>query len=85
VDQSPCIDRTSSRGVSNGRGGTDRYPRITKNPVITAHFARKRAAGKSNMTAVGHCMSKAISIDCSVWRNSADLDPTGARGLDKNL
>ena len=48
---------------------------ITHNPVITAHYARKRAAGKSKMNAVGHCMRKALSLVWGVWRNGADFDP----------
>ncbi len=31
---------------------------ITHNPVIKAHYERKRAAGKSKMNALGHCMSQ---------------------------
>jgi transposase len=53
---------------------------IRYNPVISAHYARKRAAGKSKMNALGHCMSKALSIVWGVWRNGQDFDPTwGAR------
>lgn len=48
---------------------------ITHNPVITAHYARKRAAGKSKMNAVGHCMRKALSLVWGVWRNGHDFDP----------
>jgi RNA polymerase sigma factor (sigma-70 family) len=33
---------------------------VTHNPVIRAHYERKRAAGKSKMNALGHCMSKAL-------------------------
>ena len=44
-------------------------------PVIAAHYERKRAAGKSKMNAVGHCMSKALSLVCGVWRNGTDLHP----------
>jgi transposase len=55
---------------------------ITHNPVIRAHYARKRAAGKSKMNALGHCMRKALSLVWGVWRNGADFDPNwGARGL----
>jgi transposase len=49
---------------------------IRHNPVIAAHYERKRAAGKSKMNALGHCMSKALSIVWGVWRNQADFDPT---------
>jgi transposase len=48
---------------------------ITHNPVIKAHYERKRAAGKSKMNALGHCMSKALSLVWGVWRNGADWDP----------
>ncbi len=48
---------------------------IQHNPVIAAHYARKRAAGKSKMNALGHCMRKALSIVWGVWRNGADFDP----------
>lgn len=48
---------------------------ITHNPVITAHYQRKRAAGKSKMNAVGHCMRKALGIVWGVWRNGQDFDP----------
>jgi transposase len=45
------------------------------NPVIAAHYARKRAAGKSKMNALGHCMRKALSLVWGVWRNGRDFDP----------
>jgi transposase len=48
---------------------------IAHNPVIAAHYARKRAAGKSKMNALGHCMRKALSIVWGVWRNGQDFDP----------
>jgi transposase len=48
---------------------------VQHNPVIEAHYARKRAAGKSKMNALGHCMRKALSIVWGVWRNGADFDP----------
>ena len=48
---------------------------IGQNPVIAAHYARKRAAGKSKMNAVGHCMGKALSLVWGVWRNGTDFDP----------
>jgi transposase len=48
---------------------------ITHNPVIAAHYARKRAAGKSPMNALGHCMRKALSIVWGVWRNGTPFDP----------
>lgn len=51
---------------------------IAHNPVIAAHYARKRAAGKSKMNALGHCMRKALSIVWGVWRSDADFDPNWA-------
>jgi transposase len=48
---------------------------ITHNPIIRAHYERKRAAGKSKMNALGHCMSKALNLVWGVWRNGADWDP----------
>jgi transposase len=48
---------------------------VTHNPVIAAHYARKRAAGKSKMNALGHCMRKALSLVWGVWRNGRDFDP----------
>lgn len=49
---------------------------ITHNPVIAAHYARKRAAGKSSMNALGHCMRKVLALVWGVWRNGRDFDPT---------
>ncbi|MFH1475606.1 MAG: IS110 family transposase [Chloroflexota bacterium] len=48
---------------------------VQHNPVIAAHYARKRTAGKSKMNALGHCMRKALSIVWGVWRNGRDFDP----------
>jgi transposase len=48
---------------------------IQHNPVIRAHYLRKRAAGKSKMNALGHCMRKALSLVWGVWRNGQDFDP----------
>ncbi len=48
---------------------------VQHNPVIAAHYARKRAAGKSKMNALGHCMRKALSLVWGVWRNGHDFDP----------
>ena len=48
---------------------------LQHNPVIAAHYARKRAAGKSKMNALGHCMRKALAIVWGVWRNGTDFDP----------
>ncbi len=47
---------------------------ITHNPVIADHYARKRAAGKSKMNALGHSMRKALSLVWGVWRNGKDFD-----------
>ena len=52
---------------------------IKHNPVIRTHCARKRAAGKSAMNAVGHCMSKALSLVWGVWRSGRDFDPRQPR------
>ncbi len=49
---------------------------VQHNPVIAAHYARKRAAGKSKMNALGHCMRKALSLVWGVWRNGQDFDPS---------
>jgi transposase len=46
------------------------------NPIIRAHYLRKRAQGKSAMNAIGHCMSKALAIVWGVWRSGLDFDPT---------
>lgn len=53
---------------------------ITHNPTIRAHYARKRAQGKSKMNAVGHCMKKALAIVWGVWRSGTDYaaPPTNA-------
>jgi len=48
---------------------------VQHNPIIRAHYERKRAAGKSKMNALGHCMSKALNLVWGVWRNGADWDP----------
>jgi len=45
---------------------------IQHNPQIKAHYARKRAQGKSKMNAVGHCMKKALAIVWGVWRSGED-------------
>ncbi len=51
---------------------------LQHNPVIRDHYARKRAAGKSPMNALGHCMRKALSIVWGVWRNERPFDPDWA-------
>jgi hypothetical protein len=43
--------------------------------VIAEHYARKRAAGKSKMNALGHCMAKALALVWGVWRGGRDFDP----------
>jgi transposase len=48
---------------------------VRHNPVIRAHYQRKRDAGKSKMNALGHCMRKALSLVWGVWRNGQDFDP----------
>ena len=48
---------------------------VQHNPVIAAHYRRKREAGKSKMNALGHCMRKALSLVWGVWRNGQDFDP----------
>ncbi len=53
---------------------------VQHNPVIAAHYARKRAAGKSKMNALGHCMRKALSLVWGVWRNGQDFDPGWGSG-----
>ena len=54
---------------------------IQHNPIIREHYARKRAAGKSKMNAVGHCMSKSLSLVWGVWRGGKDFDPANRPGL----
>jgi transposase len=49
---------------------------VQHNPIIAGHYARKRAAGKSKMNALGHCMRKALSLVWGVWRNGQDFDPS---------
>jgi hypothetical protein len=58
-----------------GGGPPDGRVGIQHNPVIAAHYARKRAAGKSKMNALGHCMRKALSLVWGVWRNGQYFDP----------
>jgi hypothetical protein len=45
------------------------------NPVIRAHYARKRAQGKAKMNALGHCIKKALAIVWGVWRGGPDFAP----------
>lgn len=46
---------------------------VTHNPVIRHHYERKRAAGKSKMNALGHCMKKALAIVWGVWHGGHDF------------
>ncbi|HAF10042.1 MAG TPA: IS110 family transposase [Chloroflexi bacterium] len=46
---------------------------IRHNPIIRAHYARKRAQGKSKVNAVGHCMKKGLAIVWGVWRSGEDF------------
>ncbi len=69
--------RMSKAGNSHLRAAAYRMAvvGVQHNPVIAAHYARKRAAGKSKMNALGHCMRKALSLVWGVWRNGHDFDP----------
>lgn len=69
--------RMSKAGNSHLRAAAYRMAvvGVQHNPVIAAHYARKRAAGKSKMNALGHCMRKALSLVWGVWRNGQDFDP----------
>lgn len=51
---------------------------LQHNEVIRRHYARKRAAGKSKMNALGHCMKKALAIVWGVWRSGREFDPKAA-------
>lgn len=53
---------------------------VQHNPVIKAYYERKRAAGKTKMNALGHCMRKALSLVWGVWRNGHDFDPKWEAG-----
>ena len=46
---------------------------LQHNPVIRAHYARKRAQGKSKMNSIGHCMKKSLAIVWGVWRSGRDF------------
>lgn len=46
---------------------------IRHNPVIRHHYERKRAAGKSKMNALGHCMKKALALVWGVWHGGHDF------------
>jgi hypothetical protein len=48
---------------------------FSKTRVMRAHDERKRAAGKSKMNALAHCMRKALRLVWGVWRNGLDFDP----------
>jgi transposase len=46
---------------------------LQHNPTIAAHYARKRAQGKSKMNALGHCMKKSLAIVWGIWRGDHDF------------
>jgi transposase len=48
---------------------------LQHNPTIKAHYARKRAQGKSKMNALGHCMKKSLAIVWGIWRGGHDYQP----------
>jgi transposase len=48
---------------------------LRHNPTIAAHYARKRAQGKSKMNALGHCMKKSLAIVWGIWRGDHDFQP----------
>jgi transposase len=48
---------------------------LQHNPTITAHYARKRAQGKTKMNALGHCMKKSLAIVWGIWRGEHDFTP----------
>lgn len=48
---------------------------LQHNPTIKAHYARKRAQGKSKMNALGHCMKKSLAIVWGIWRGGHDFTP----------
>jgi hypothetical protein len=58
---------------------------VQHNPVIAAHYVRKRAAGQSKMNALGHCMRKALSIVWGAGATGPDFDPDWGSRLDKAL
>lgn len=55
---------------------------LQHNPLIKAHYARKRAAGKSKMNAIGHCMKKALAIVWGVWHGEEDFRAPQAAARD---
>jgi transposase len=48
---------------------------LQHNPTIAAHYAHKRAQGKSKMNALGHCMKKSLAIVWGIWRGRHDFTP----------
>jgi transposase len=48
---------------------------LQHNPTIKAHYARKRAQGKTKMNALGHCMKKSLAIVWGIWRGGHDFTP----------
>jgi transposase len=74
--------RMSKAGDSHLRAAAYRIAVVgtVHNPVIAAHYRRKREAGKSKMNALGHCMRKALGLVWGVWRNGTDFDPAWGSG-----
>jgi len=48
---------------------------LQHNATIAAHYARKRAQGKTKMNALGHCMKKSLAIVWGIWRGDHDFQP----------
>ncbi len=48
---------------------------LRHNATIAAHYARKRAQGKTKMNALGHCMKKSLAIVWGIWRGDHDFQP----------
>ena len=48
---------------------------LQHNHTIAAHYARKRAQGKTKMNALGHCMKKSLAIVWGIWRGGHDFTP----------
>ena len=71
---------TSGRGKASEMSNRIAVVGTVHNPVIAAHYRRKREAGKSKMNALGHCMRKGLSLVWGVWRNGTDFDPAWESG-----
>lgn len=54
-------------------------------PIIAAHYARKRAAAKCKMNALGQCMRKALAIVAASGATGPTSTPTGGSRLDETL